>query len=267
VDLGKPENVQSPNAYFPLSGFHRSKVALPAGRRAELLFLGTQLPVDGGSALMRWPVIKALQQFGTLSNVQPVRPSCTPAQIVPENGCPFFPTFDWSHASYSSKYVTFVHKDLLNKVGARYQRMAPIEEKLYRAYARSSNRLPNDPDRVRASASFFGATATTRHLPLIAVDRYVETQSQVIVVGDFQLTVPITPATPTGFSERTQNYTWDQLHQALVTGKDPGTGSHTVEDVNAEANIITALICKADGGKPGSVCGRPAIGAILRHIR
>jgi hypothetical protein len=51
-----------------------------------------------------------------------------------------------------------------------------------------------------------------------------------------------------------------------LTGKDPA-GTHGVEDVNAEASIITALICHADGERPSSVCKRPTIEAILKDVK
>lgn len=40
-----------------------------------------------------------------------------------------------------------------------------------------------------------------------------------------------------------------------------------VQDVNAEANVITALICHANRGAPHSVCGRPVIRSIVSHLR
>jgi hypothetical protein len=40
-----------------------------------------------------------------------------------------------------------------------------------------------------------------------------------------------------------------------------------VEDVNAEANIITAFVCHADGHKPVSVCSRPVVKRILKYVK
>jgi hypothetical protein len=51
-----------------------------------------------------------------------------------------------------------------------------------------------------------------------------------------------------------------------LTGKDPA-GTNVVEDVNAEANIITALICHADGERSSNVCKRPTVEAILKHVK
>lgn len=40
-----------------------------------------------------------------------------------------------------------------------------------------------------------------------------------------------------------------------------------VHDINAEANVITAYLCRADGGKPAATCTRPAVKQILRAVK
>jgi hypothetical protein len=58
------------------------------------------------------------------------------------------------------------------------------------------------------------------------------------------------------------------IQQSLQRGKSVGGAVPTlVPDVNAEANIITALICHADARHPASLCARPAIRAILQNVR
>jgi len=42
---------------------------------------------------------------------------------------------------------------------------------------------------------------------------------------------------------------------------------YIVRELNAYANVVTALICGADGGRPATVCNRPATRAILRQAR
>jgi hypothetical protein len=64
-----------------------------------------------------------------------------------------------------------------------------------------------------------------------------------------------------------QSMTFAQVQSALISGKEPWSNSTLVADVNAEANAITALICHADGKKPASVCSRPAIKVILKHVK
>jgi hypothetical protein len=107
--------------------------------------------------------------------------------------------------------------------------------------------------------------------------------SQIMDEGDFETTVAlplpnssssIDYSTPTSLSFAT-------VHDALVRGHDPknaptcspktGTigcylGSLN-NDVNAEANLITALVCHADRLQPRQVCTRPGVRAILRRVR
>jgi hypothetical protein len=52
----------------------------------------------------------------------------------------------------------------------------------------------------------------------------------------------------------------------LVTGRD-APNSRTVADINAEANIITALICHGDGMQPAKNCDRAVVKTILKHLR
>lgn len=65
--MGKPMNTVSTRAYFPLSGFHAGAPALRNDFRPEVLFIGTLDPHDEYSAIERWPVLKALEQFGSFS--------------------------------------------------------------------------------------------------------------------------------------------------------------------------------------------------------
>jgi hypothetical protein len=54
---------------------------------------------------------------------------------------------------------------------------------------------------------------------------------------------------------------------SLATGKPAnGIEQSLIPNINAEANVMTALICHADGSKPKSVCGRPVIKSLLRHV-
>ncbi|HEX6510516.1 MAG TPA: hypothetical protein VF221_23040 [Chloroflexota bacterium] len=60
---------------------------------------------------------------------------------------------------------------------------------------------------------------------------------------------------------------FSRVHEVLVQGQNPRNAPTLVEHVNAEANIIMALICHADGNKPANACNRPVIKAILKHVK
>lgn len=266
VDLGKPVDVTSTNSGFPLSGFHRVGKSILVHGKARFVFIGTLSVDDSSSAAERWSVLKALDQFGQLAAVKAIDRRCK------GNGTTTLvcalPTFDWSHARYRSTYVVFEHKDILGLNGSTYfQRLSPIELALYNRYARVAL-LPGltldkkrDPYAVRQTIMESGHV--TRGLPLMSVAGYVQTASQDITPGDFEAPPPGTPQT-TYAPPIVESFA--TIQHDLQTNRDP-TFDHTVEDVNAEANIMTALVCHADGMKPKSVCGRGVIKTILKSVK
>jgi Domain of unknown function (DUF929) len=56
---------------------------------------------------------------------------------------------------------------------------------------------------------------------------------------------------------------FDTIQHALKRGSSLAATT----DINAEANVLTGLICHADGMKPGTACNRPAIRHIVSAIR
>jgi hypothetical protein len=247
--LGRPTDQVSPLVHFPLSGFHRVGKPLHEAGRGEVLWLGT---ATGNTSLPeRWPVVKALTQFGSFSGIKALDGRCQMASVGPFRGQNFCaaPTFDWSHAGYRSAFVFFDHKDLTNSSGRLFQRMNRQEQTVFDRYAAG----PGSTERKRIMRAL--------RLPLLLVGGYLQTVSQIVVSGDFGK--PVTGSSGSG------SYTglaFDEVQSALVSGREPNPGSALVINVNAEANILTALICRGDGLKPATVCGRAAIETILKHI-
>jgi hypothetical protein len=290
-NLGKPTETYSTNPYFPLSGFRRVSVSLHQGKKPELLFLAVQGELEGEFdhiAMERWPLVKALEQFGVLTGVKAVGGQCPGPAGGPGSPCNMA-TFDLSHAHYSSLYLAFVNRDMIRITPPRaavYQRLAPVEQQIFTRYALVRKPVCYRRDshgnliagrrgqlKIRKCSTFADLvwatvdnTTDLHTLPLIAIGGYLQTISQDMTQSDFYHTTIVT-TTPgiTGAYQTT--YPFATVQSALLTGKDPGNTSHVVEDVNAEANIITALICHAEGGKPDSVCGRPVIKQILTHVR
>jgi hypothetical protein len=265
VNLGKPVSVQSTNGYFPLSGFRYVPTDSRVHGEAELVFIGTQVDVQSG--VERWPVVKALDQFGTFSGVKP--------DMSTFGGLTFpqVATFDLSSARYHSKYVIFDHVDLFGHNSTRlpFQHPSSSELALYDRYAREPKPLldvgghpVHDPDHVLATLHN-RYLPTTRQFPLVSVGHYLQTISRLMVEGDFQQVVTLQPSDPTS-PTKTVTLSFDTVRNALLRGQDPPL-SRLVENVNAEANIITALICRADGLQPSKVCGRAVISSILKHVR
>jgi hypothetical protein len=264
LDLGKPSNATSLNPYFPLSGFRHMHASLLPGSKPEVLVLGTLDVDDIRTAMERWPLVKALNQFGAFSGLKAVDRDCSAPHPLMRIACSL-PTFDWSHARYQSPYITFHHLDLLTPKHKPYQRLTGVDRRLYDRFSRiGGSGFTNDPDDVMNTVLQSTNPKTSRALPLIVIGHYLQTISQLVQPGDFTVNSATPP--PPGQFPSAQVLSFSTVHDHLVSGTDPPS-SHLIEDVNAEANIMTALICRADGEKPAHVCQRAVIKEIDKHVR
>lgn len=258
--LGKPTN--DVPEYVPLGGFIHRGPKLRSYGFPELLFIGSQN--DGRSAAERWAVIKALDQFGSLSAVSAATTTPCRDTSYPYDPCIYpLPTFNWAHAHYRSRYVQFVHRDLLDQRNDPYQRLAPAESRLFRRYAAS----PGGTYRQTLLSTAFAVTndqTPSRHFPLISIDGYLQTANDLLLPSDF---VNTTPA-PGCRTLSCGVLSFSAVRTALVRNtRTPGTTGTLVPDVNTESNILVTLICHADGSRPKSVCGRKPVQKLLRHVR
>lgn len=259
ANLGRPSNALPPDLL--LGSFRHTGPNLRQHGKPELLFVGTQ--IDSGSAVERWAVVKAIGQFGSVTNLRPTKvPVCdsispaNPARCGAWGNEPGLATFDWTHVRFNSRYITFVHKDLISRDLRMQQRLSPIETRLFNRYVR----LPGYRswhDAVWVTA--FGnprLNAPGREFPLVSIDGYLETGANLAVPSDLQSRY--------GGS----SLTFAAVQRALQRGRSDGRTPPTlVSDVNAEANIITALICHADHMQPKHVCRRAVIRKIVKHVK
>jgi len=268
TNLGAPTTAVPSTLSYGL-GVRHLRTTLRAGGKVELLFLGTL--VDNGSTAERWPVVKALSQFGTLSGVNPVvsrgclyqvvamvpRLQCVPTE---EHGfITGLATFDWSHAVYHSRYLVFVHKDLIDQNLQMRAKLSPLERSLFIKYVALPG-FNGYHDTVWHTAVDQHSVEGTLHLshrfPLLAIGRSVQTDSNVAIWGDLNSS---TGRTILPFAA---------VQQSLMTGRAQGGAPESlVPDYNAETNVITAMICAADGLQPHAVCGRPVIRRILTALK
>jgi len=252
TDLGKPvERYVDP--YFPLSGFHKVTFMPFKPTHPTLLVLASQPSLS--SSIEQWPLVKALGWFGILTNVKPTTFSFEIA------------TFDLSHARYRSRYLTLLYRDVLG-LNRHIFKMSKVEFQLYTKYVRPFTASTQQQDPYALGAASDGQNLTDRQLPLLVFGRYISTRSQQVISGDFRgVPPPDTPGIIGGTTGAALSFR--QVQDALIRGKDPGPylGPGLVEHVNAEANILGAIICHGDGGQPKRVCGRTSIRAIERHIK
>lgn len=223
-----------------------------SGSRAQVLFIGTQ--ADIFSAIERWPMVKALEQFGTLSGVNALTPPCP---VVNTSGpcLTAYPTYDWSRAHYVSRYVDFVHKDVVNLQGRPFQRLTQREAALLRRYGTRPYKRGQMVNMNPCSP------ATMRSYPVVLIGGYLETISNVVICADYSTQVP----TAGGNSQQVP-LSFEQI-RSRIAGNVKSLGESTGPDVNAEANLISALICHADHLQPKKVCSRPGIKGILKYVK
>jgi len=291
--LGPPASVVSTASERPLDGFHRVSTFVRRGGKPELIFLAAQVPGARTINIERWPLVKALSQFGRLTGIKAVDKHCVPVASGPTAGLEIctIPTYDLSHARYSSPYLAFDSKDLVRTVGSKdraFQPLSPIEKTLFDRYVRYRSKpkclkLDKFGSPILVNGQFLSYTCTSfanyidaaifnqtsRVLPLIAVGDYLQTVSQIMISGDFVETIPLTPTpdskVPSPTEERVSSFDADR--NAMLTGRAPFLLSGLVRNVNSEANVITALICHATKNQPKSVCTRPTIKQILKSVR
>lgn len=241
----------------PLGAFRHTSSQLHQGGKAEVLVIDTY--AEEFSAAERWPVVKALERFGTFSSLKPLmQQKCYPSTGagftigVMRIGCwkDMYATFDWESASYRSRYVAFVHKDLIDPQLHVHQNLSRDELTLFNRYENAGG--SSWPEAVWQTVF----TGQGRGFPLLLVGRYLETSAQIAIPGDLTAESSSDPLP------------FDTVEGSLRGGRPVGKASPSlITDFNTEANLITALICHADGKKPSSVCNRPVIRKILGHVK
>lgn len=271
TDLGTPTNdLASPQ---PLTGeFRHTGPFLRQGKKPEILFLGTA--IDSQSAAERWPLVKALEQFGILSGVatytlplcrynvtasgevtQCFNPSLYP-QATP------LASYALERATYRSRYVTLVYKDLIDPSARISHALTPTERALFARYVRIPERDIPSGDHNRTfdhliwlTVGNYGTGVLNRGFPLVSVGGYLQTYAGVAIFGDLQRT--------TG-----GGLPFTDVQQSMTKDKPVGKAAYNLpHDFNAETNILIALICHADHNRPGGVCGRAVITKILRRVK
>lgn len=92
--------------------------------KPNFLFIGGEFcPYCAGE---RWAIIQSLSRFGTFSGLQQIRSS--------EDN---FPTFDFLHASYTSKYLTFTAREVSDQNHQQLQKLNSAEQATFVKYSPS----------------------------------------------------------------------------------------------------------------------------------
>ncbi len=233
--LGPSTAATSPN--LTLDGLKR--IGFATRRDGKILLLLLDGKHDDQSLAEGWPVVKALGLFGSWSRLRstatptfrPVPPrGAPPGTVTPVEGVA---GFDLSSARYRSSYVTLAHGTI--DVGAVVNRTARL---------RLAGGLP------RSDRALVKRYDPTLDFPWVLVGGYSGTLSGVIY-GDFK-------------DNQGHTIPFAQV-QRLLQHNDLTSHYRLVTSVNAEANVLIALICHADGNRPARACQRAVIRSLERR--
>jgi hypothetical protein len=265
TDLGKPTNsVPRPPAQL-LDGFTKTGPFLKQGGKPVLLFIGTMVSqlgfASGASAVERWALVKALNQFGRLTDADAVATLQCQGVSANDHQCsaidkyPGYPSFDLGHARFTSPYVVLANRDLIDLQQQVQSGLSPTERWLVQRYV---EKYLYPVPRTWADFAWRASLepSSNRGFPLVSIGGYLRVDAGIAIPGDLLPTTSITPLPVSA------------VQSSMRHGKGvDGAPYSLVADINAEANVLTAFICYADGLRPKSVCARAAIKTILKRIR
>jgi len=236
--------------YTPLGGFTRYGAPLARNLRIEVLYIGQ------GDALL-WPLVKALDAFGSWRGVQPAQQVCRPAPYYCD-----IPTFDLSHAIYRSRYAALVTASLASG-GHCIQRLPSdvvgvLKHEHWRLW---KARFENEP-------CWNPPAGSGDPVPLLLVGGYLQVGPQVVAPSDFQGPAPGGGSSAPGSSlAPVTGLPFATVHDTLARNEPSALIPPAVlYAVNAEVNLIEALVCHADHLQPRRVCGRGVIGKLIKRM-
>jgi hypothetical protein len=97
----------------------------PPGAHPSILYVGAEYCPY--CAAERWPMVMALAQFGTFSNLGATTSSSSDAN-------PNTPTFSFHGASYTSQYINFTGVEQQNRTGGTLEKLTPAQSALVSKY-------------------------------------------------------------------------------------------------------------------------------------
>jgi hypothetical protein len=215
---GGPTGASAVSPLKPITGAG----LLTTGGKPEVLYEGAEYCPY--CAAERWAMVVALSRFGTFSGLKFIRSSSTDYYSST-------PTLTFYGSSYTSKYITFVPKELFTVTDKALEKASTSESALCAKYGGSNG-----------SCSF----------PFVDIaNRYVISGAQYlpsILGAGYQ------PGNPS-------HLTWAQVAADVRNPSSP-----IGQQIMAAANHITAAICKVTKGQPGNICHSAAVTAIGGNV-
>jgi hypothetical protein len=184
---------------------------LQSGGKPEMLYIGAEYcPYCGAE---RWAMVVALSRFGTFTGLATVHSSST--DVYPNT-----PTWTFAHATYTSKYLTFVPVEMYTNIP-------------------QGNGYTTLETPTNAETAIMGKWDAPPYVPQNDQGSFpfVDFGNKYMIAG-----ASYSPQVLAG-------HTWAQVATAL---NDPS--SPIAKGADGTANYITAAICKLTNNQPASAC-------------
>ena len=183
-----------------------NQTLLTINGKPEVLYIGAEYCPF--CAVERWSMIMALDRFGNFSGLEYMQSSSSDTY-------PNTYSFSFVNATYTSKYISFVSVEQLDRAHNPLQTTTSAQNALMTQYD-SSQQIP-----------------------------FVDVGNKYFLVGSQDQPT----ALRVGQAATGAPYNWTQIASQLNT-----PGSIVAQNVDESANRLIAAICKIDGGQPTSLC-------------
>lgn len=184
-------------------------------------------------AVMRWSLVAALDRFGTFEGLKQTSSS---ADVPP------IPTLSFLRATYTTKYFVFTAYETGDRNEATLEVLPKDVKKLYTTY---------DGTLAGTTASKFDPGGPG--IPFLDIANRDVSSGAVDLGGTID---PIAGGGPGML----------RIAQAIADPSSTIGKAIDAREFVIETNYITAAICRADGGKPASVCATPGVKAAEKVI-
>jgi hypothetical protein len=208
---------------------------------------------DNSSAAGRWPIVKALDQFGTWTELAPGAalgveyPPWTGANGQRLPGCPAMPTYDLTISHYSSKYVSLTHRPLQATKNGPHARLSAGDQAILKKILHMPTyTMAGNPSRSGLSGLF----NTVFDLPALAIGRYGVHGSGMTILCS---------------QKSDKAAAFDEIRQRVLQPAEGDSGM--AYNMNVFINTLIAGICKQDGGRPAKTCGFQPVKYILTRLK
>jgi len=174
--LGTPTNDGTP-WFAPLDGFRRVPVPFHLAKLPEIVLV--TIDHDANTALMAWPLVKALDGLGSFATLTPAPQQCGLPLPNGQSYCDL-PAFDLAGAVFRSRYIAFSYHSVMDRdLHPHMDTLTPAERRFFNRYVR--------PKGYRSDSSHALWTAESLdRTPAVSIGQYLGLGTKVMIRGDME---------------------------------------------------------------------------------